>query len=159
MFDSFVLKTKSIVFAILYAIFDLLDTIVFPLFIATISIYAIIHGVKLFYALEKLANLPTFNEILTHQNIFRYLIALGTFSHSAKAALIQTAMIHLFAIIANELALLLILASMVLIRGVVGNIRCSLSRMTHFSEVEDKPARGLQFNVGVKNGSATQAVK
>ena len=68
-------------------------------------------------------------------------------------------MIHLFAIIANELALLLILASMVLIRGVVGNIRCSLSRMTHFSEVEDKPARELQFNAGVKNGSATQAVK
>ena len=159
MLNSFFLKAKSIVFAILYAIFDFLDTIVFPLFIATISIYAIIHGVKLFYALEQLANLPTFNEILTHQNIFRYLIALGTFSHSAKAALIQTAMIHLFAIIANELALLLILASMVLIRGVVGNIRCTLSRITHFSEVEDKPARELQFNAGVKNGSATQAVK
>ncbi len=158
MFNSFVLKAKSIFFVTLYAIFDLLDTIVFPLSIVALSIYTIVCGVKLFYALEKLANLPTFKTIIMNRNIFPFLMTLGSLSHSVKITLIQITMIHLFAIIASELALLLILASIVLIRGVVSNIRCTLSRITHFSEAQAKSASGLQFNSGI-NKSAGVGVK
>lgn len=49
MFNSFFLKAKSIFIITLYSMFNLLDTVVFPVSIALLGIYAIVRGVKLFY--------------------------------------------------------------------------------------------------------------
>lgn len=130
LFVSFFLKAKSIFIITLYSIFDLLDTVVFPVSIAALGIFSIVRGVELFYSVAKFVNLPSslINTVYHNHHILRYLMGLGVLAYSVKTTVVQIGMIHLFAIIASELALLLILASIVLLRGFVGNVKSKLNR-------------------------------
>ncbi|MCL4427472.1 MAG: hypothetical protein M1276_00545 [Deltaproteobacteria bacterium] len=85
-----------------------------------IGLFTLINGIKFFFAVKSLIGSASLMNIVEKQHyIFSFLTSLGILDHGTKVNIVQIAMLHMFAIIASELALLSVIAGLVLIKNAV----------------------------------------
>ncbi|MHB1696642.1 MAG: hypothetical protein ACYCSQ_00825 [bacterium] len=117
LFNDFLFRLLAVKFP---AAFTRFLSFFVKLSILAIGILTVINGVKMFLITLALVpgkflssgSLHFFQNIIWHDKLFAFFMTLGVLSHSSKAIAVQIAQLNLFAVIANEIALLSVLAGL-----------------------------------------------
>ena len=83
---------------------------------ATLTVY---NGINAALITEALIASPSVSNVILHQSLFSYFMALNILTHSGEHIAIQIAIFRLFAILINEIALLSIIIALFLFKKAV----------------------------------------
>lgn len=141
---SKILKMMSSISGAFFSLLD--DGLAVAMFVAGLA--SAYTGVRFFLAARSLAGLPGIRSIMFNQHFYTFLMAVNILSHSSKTIAVQVSMLHLFAIIASELALLSVMAGLYIIRKILRGfaIRVSVpAENLAIGDLSPKPSHSWHF--------------
>ncbi len=83
------------------------------------AILTVFNGINAVFITKVLIGSPSVSNVIFHQSLFRYLMTLERLTHSGEHIAIQIAILRLFAMLINEIALLSVIIGLFLFKKAV----------------------------------------
>lgn len=125
------------------------------MFFAILTVY---NGINAALITEALIASPSVSNIISHQSLFSYFVALNVMTHSGEHIAIQIAIFRLFAMLINEIALLSIIIGLFLFKKALTYLHFDANaNFVNLAVKETVSANGLKFNTDIHKSAGIGA--